>query len=164
VGEGPAEVAEADNAQAESLFTKPMFARLIESHRCLVPADGFYEWAKPKKAGGRKQPYHIRLRGGGLFACPWLWDEWKGPNGKKVYSCCIVTTDANELLRPIHERMPAILPPGRFEAWLAPESEPADLKELLASYPADEMEAVAVGTLVNSPANDGPECLIPLSA
>jgi putative SOS response-associated peptidase YedK len=111
------------NAQAEPLFTKPMFARLTESHRCLVPADGFYEWAKPKRAGGRKQPYHLRLRGGAC-SVPGTVGRVEGPNGKKVYSCCIVTTGANDLLRRIHDRMPAILPPGRFEAWLAPGRNP----------------------------------------
>jgi putative SOS response-associated peptidase YedK len=94
-----------------------------------------------------------------LFAFPGLWDEWKDPDGKKVYSCCIVTTDANNLLRPIHDRMPAILPPGRFEAWLAPESEPGDLQELLAPYPAHEMEACRWGSWRTRPANDGPGCI-----
>jgi putative SOS response-associated peptidase YedK len=146
------------NARAETVAIKPSFQELLRHRRCLIPASGFYEWAK---SGGRKQPYLFRLRDGGPFAFAGLWDVWEGPAGK-VPSCAVITTAANELVAPLHDRMPVILPPDQFGLWLdRAVTDPAALLPLLKPYPAELMEAVAVNTRVNSARNEGPECIEP---
>jgi putative SOS response-associated peptidase YedK len=146
------------NARAETLLDKPMFREAFQQKRCLIPADGFYEWAKTKP---KKTPYHIRLKGGGLFAFAGLWDVWKGDNNERVGTCCIITTAANELVQPLHERMPVILRPDEYAAWLDDETPMSQVQAMLRPYPAEEMEIVAVGPLVNSPKYDQPECVTP---
>lgn len=146
------------NAQAETLAERPLWKGALRSGRCLVPADGFYEWAA---APGRKtkQPYHLRLRESGLFAIAGLlaWDADGNP------TCALVTTTANDLVAPIHARMPAILRPEDEAAWLdRDERNPAALLGLLAPYPPEAMEAVPVSPLVGDVRNDGPELLAPL--
>jgi putative SOS response-associated peptidase YedK len=146
------------NARAETILSKPTFREPFRRRRCLIPADGFYEW---RKSGTRKTPCHIRLKGGGLLAFAGLWDTWSGPDEARLATCCIITVAANELVRPIHDRMPVILPPDDYDRWLSPSTPEAELVGLLRPYPADEMVVVPVGPAVNSVTNDGPECLTP---
>jgi len=145
------------NARAETLAEKPSFRDSFRKRRCLIPADGFYEW---QKTGGRKQPWLLRLRGGGPFAFAGLWSSWKDRASDDVLeSCTIVTTTPNELAAAIHNRMPVILPRERHAVWLDPASDPAELSELLVPLPAGEMQAIPVSTWVNSPAHDDPRCV-----
>ena len=152
------------NARAETLSEKPSFRDAFRYRRCLIPADGFYEW---KILGsGRKQPVHVGLESGGVFAFAGLWDRW-APSGigatDELQSCAIITTAPNELLRPIHNRMPAILPSSAYEEWLAPGNmSPASLQRLLRPYPAAEMSFHVVAGTVNNPRNDSPACLHPV--
>jgi putative SOS response-associated peptidase YedK len=146
------------NAMAETVATKPMFRDLFARRRCLVPCDGFYEW---RATAGGKQPFHIRLAGGALMAFAGLWDEWAGPGGEVVSSCCVITTEANELVRAIHDRMPVIVPPADFDRWLHPKTSKDELVAMLRPYPADRMEAVPVRPIVNTVQNEGPELLEP---
>ncbi|HQP42154.1 MAG TPA: SOS response-associated peptidase [Thermoanaerobaculales bacterium] len=149
------------NARGETVATKPAFRSAVKHRRCLIPADGFYEW---QKAGAGKQPHLIRFADGRAFAFAGLWEGWRPRDGGvPVDSCTIVTTTPNRLVAALHDRMPVILPPAAFEEWLRPEPLPEPrLEELLAPYPDHEMEAFAVSRRVNSPAYDGPECAVPL--
>ncbi len=148
------------NARAETVATKPAFRSALRKHRCLVVADGFYEW---QKQGRSKQPYHITLKSGEPFGFAGLWDTWTAPDGEAIRTCTIITTDANDLLKPIHDRMPVILAREAEDIWLDPTiQDPVRLLPLLKPYPAEEMECYPVNPLVNNPAHDGPECLIPL--
>lgn len=145
------------NARAETLSEKPSFKGLLRSNRCLIPADGFYEW---KNAGGRKQPYYIRLKSKAPFGFAGLWSHWCGPDGSEIRSCTIITTQPNELMASIHQRMPVILRDEAVEEWLDPSRFDRDrVLGLLRPLAAEEMEAVAVSTMVNSPANDRAECI-----
>jgi putative SOS response-associated peptidase YedK len=145
------------NARAETLATKPAFARLLKRHRCLIPADGFYEWRK-NADGKTKTPMYIRMTGGRPFAFAGLWDTWRDAEGQTVPSCTIITTTPNDLMRSIHDRMPVILKESDYQRWLAPEETPAaSLTHLLAPYPAAEMEAYPVSKSVNNPRVDAPE-------
>lgn len=149
------------NARAETVAAKPAFRDAFRRRRCLVPADGFYEW---KKAGAAKQPFHIRLKAGGDFAFAGLWERWRG-EGQEIESCSIIVTGANELLRPIHDRMPVILDPADYAAWLNAENwDPETLAGLLRPYPAERMEAVPVSSRVNSPKIDEASLLDPVEA
>ena len=166
------------NARAETLATKPAFRTALRRRRCLVPADGFFEWrVEPVQAQGRpvrqaqgkpgktKTPMYIRLKGGGLFAFAGLWDVWHSPDGSEIPSCTLITGEPNELVKPIHDRMPVILPKEAYGQWLNPkEQEPAALTELLQPYPASKMEAYPVSRAVNSPKNDSPACIEPALA
>jgi putative SOS response-associated peptidase YedK len=144
------------NARAETAGTKPTFRHAFRKKRCLIPADGLDEWAA---VGGRKQPYCFRPLGELPFAFAGLRERWEGPQGP-VESCAILTTEANELARPVHDRMPVILPERRWAAWLGPAlQEAGELLPLLRPFPSDAMRAYPVGTLVNDPRNDGPGCL-----
>ncbi len=146
------------NARAETASAKPAFRSAFRRRRCLLPADGFYEW---QKAGTRKQPYFVRMADGKPFALGGLWERWDGPDGP-IASCTILTTDVNALLAPIHDRMPVIVAAADFERWLDPgRQDPADLMPLARPYPADAMVAFPVRTLVNSPATDDPRCIEP---
>src|ERR1051326_7869373 len=132
------------NARAETLTDKLASKDLLPAKRCLIPATGFYEW---KKEDGRKQPYHFRLKGGGLFAFAGLWDTWRSsdPTASESYSFAIVTTSPNELCATVHDRMPGILDEEAEKRWLDPdEHDPAKLLPLLRPYPAGEMECYAV--------------------
>lgn len=148
------------NARAETITQKPAYKAAMRRRRCLLPADGFFEW---RSEGGRKQPYFIDLRDDGLFAFAGLWESWEGPDHSSIESCTLLTTEPNELIRPIHNRMPVLLPPEAYDLWLDPaEQDPARLLPLLRPYPAERMRAHAVSTLVNSPRNDSPACIAPL--
>jgi putative SOS response-associated peptidase YedK len=148
------------NARAESVATKPSFRRAFRAKRCLVPADGFYEWRR--FGSGPKQPYLVRLRSGMPFAFAGLWEEWRSPEGEMVESCAIITTEPNELVRQLHDRMPVMLAPEAFERWLAPDTPAAQLQALLVAPPASDLTMHAVSSLVNQPANDLPECITPV--
>jgi putative SOS response-associated peptidase YedK len=144
------------NARSETAAAKPSFRRAFRSRRCLVVADGFYEW---RRADGRKQQYFVGLRGDRPFGLAGLWERWE-KHGEPVESCTILTTDANELMRPIHERMPVILPPDQYGPWLDPRCHDTErLAKLLRPSPAKDMTAYRVSTLVNNPKNDVPQCV-----
>jgi len=144
------------NARAETVATKPAFRHAFRRRRCLIAADGFYEW---RRDGRRKQPFYISLADGRPFAFAGLWDQWK-QGGEPIESCTIITTEANDLVHPIHDRMPVILSRESYDTWLDPTIEDVErLASLLKPYPAQEMQAYPVSTLVNAPANDLPECI-----
>jgi putative SOS response-associated peptidase YedK len=148
------------NARAETLADKPAFKYAFARRRCLIPANGFYEW---KQAGGARQPVHIRLRQGKLFAFAGLWEQWRPEAGPPVRSCTIITVEPNSLLAPIHSRMPAILHPDTETLWLdISVNQPQTLLKLLQPYPSNEMECFAVSRRVNSSAFDDPSCLHPI--
>jgi putative SOS response-associated peptidase YedK len=144
------------NARSETLATKPSFRRAFRSRRCLVVADGFYEW---QRTNGRKQPYFVGLQGDRPFGLAGLWERWE-KGGGPVESCAILTTDANELMQPIHARMPVIIPPEQYGLWLDPRFEDSEkLAKLLRSFPSEGMLAYRVSALVNNPKNDVPQCV-----
>ncbi len=147
------------NARAETLAGKPAFRRPLQRQRCLIPADGFYEW---QRLGSRKVPHWITLTSGEVFAFAGLWDSWIDPKtNTAVASCTIITTTPNELLASIHDRMPVILPRESEATWLSDQLSSEQACALLKSYPAAEIKALPVSTLVNSPGNDTPEVLKP---
>jgi putative SOS response-associated peptidase YedK len=147
------------NARSETAAQKPMFRAAMRRRRCLIPATGFYEW---QKLGTRKQPHLIRMADGSPFAFAGLWDHWIGADGSELETCAILTTEPNELMKPIHNRMPAILPKRDFEEWLDPaQDNGARAAELLRPYPAGQMDAYPVHPVVNNPRNDSPECVAP---
>jgi len=150
------------NARAETVAEKPSFRSAFKQRRCLIPASGFYEWQK--QGTGRKQPFFISPRDGELFSFAGLWECWHDPKGEEVQSCTILTTRANEVMQPIHERMPVILGPSAEEQWLDPRASVDALRCLLVPYSSDSMEARPVGLWVNNPKNDGTKCLEPLKA
>ena len=150
------------NARAETLAGKPAFRAAFRKRRCLLAADGFYEWRKG--AEGPKQPYRIALEDGGPFAFAGLWERWRDPReGAWVETCTIVTTDANALLRPIHHRMPVILDPADHAAWLDPATAPEAAQELLGPYAGAGLVAYPVSLRVNKVANDDPAVIVPLA-
>lgn len=148
------------NARAETLAEKPSFKYSFKRQRCLIPADSFYEW---KRAGGRKIPMRIRLKSGELFAFAGLWSRWVSPEGQAIHTCTIITTRPNELMKDIHDRMPVILRKEDEDAWLDPRNQDTEyLRQFLEPYDGKQMEAYEVSTVVNSPKNDGPECIEPV--
>ena len=148
------------NARAETLAERPSFRTALQRRQCLVLADGFYEW---ERKGSRKMPMRIVMASGEPFAFAGLWDAWRDPKGEVVRSCAIITTSANELLSPIHNRMPVILPRELESLWLDHDIQDyAALGGILTPYPTRAMEAYEVSSLVNSPANDGPEVVVPV--
>lgn len=145
------------NARAETLAARPAFRDALARRRCAIPADGFYEW---QRRGRARQPFHLRRRDGQPLAFAGLWDVWRTPAGERVASCTIVTVPANDLVAPIHDRMPAILDGAALDAWLDPrERVPADLAPLLAPCAVDWLEAWPVSSYVNATDHDGPECI-----
>jgi len=150
------------NARAESVAEKPAYKFSFKKKRCLIPADGFYEW---KKEGKAKQPYLIHQKDGKPFAFAGLWSTWKNPEqgGALIETFTILTTSPNDLMRPLHDRMPVIIPRESFDLWLDPKVEdPALLQPLLAPIAPDAFEAFPVSRTVNSPVNDTSECIAPL--
>jgi putative SOS response-associated peptidase YedK len=151
------------NARADTLGEKPSFRGSYKYHRCLVFADGFYEWKSEPGIKTTKTPHFIRLTSGLPFAFAGLWDEWHSPDGSQVKSCTIITAEPNELMSRLHNRMPVILPQEAFAQWLDPAPRaPSALQSLLVPYPSAAMTAYPVSTLVNSPGNDRAECLVPV--
>lgn len=147
------------NARAETLLEKPAFKGLVRRNRCIIPADGFYEW---KAEYGRKQPYRIVLRDRKLFGFAGLYDTWRSPNGTKMATCTIITCAPNELMAEIHNRMPVILPREHEELWLDPAAEPELAMTVLQPYPAEDMEAYPVSPAVGNVRNEGPGLIHPL--
>lgn len=156
--ENPAIGSKMLNARAETLAEKPSFKKALQSRRCLVLADGFYEW---KAEGKKKQPMRMSLKNGEMFAMAGLWENWTDKEtGEVIHSFTIITTEANELLKPIHDRMPVILLPKNEEIWLDNELETEQLLKVLQPYPADELKAEPVSKAVNNAAYDDCSILI----
>lgn len=147
------------NARAESVAVKPAFRGALQRRRCLLVADGFYEW---QGASRSKQPYFIRFRDDRPFAFAGLWESWEGPDHSAIDSCTIITSAANEMIRPIHDRMPVILPPESYKVWLDPGRQKfEEIAVLLVPFSSEEMEAYPVSTLVNNATHDEPGCVEP---
>ena len=150
------------NARGETVAEKASFRAAYRRRRCLILADGFYEWRKASSQGG-KTPYFIYLKNKNPFAFAGLWEIWHSPYGDELHSCCIVTTRPNAVVEPIHNRMPVILSPDEYPLWLDPsERTPQELGQLLDPYPAAEMAAHPVSSFVNSPRNNSPTCIQPV--
>lgn len=154
------------NARSETLEDKPAYRMPFYRKRCLIPADGFYEW---QKNGNGKQPFRISLKNGEIFSMAGLYDTWITPSGDKLSTCTVITTEPNQLMASIHNRMPVILRPADEALWLerqtsshTHEGSPSllqSLKELLRPYPAEDMQAIPVSTTVNSVKNDTEDCI-----
>jgi putative SOS response-associated peptidase YedK len=150
------------NARAETLAEKPSFRDAFSRRRCLVVADGFFEW---RPAGKRKVPVYIFMKSKTPFGIAGLYEIWRSPDGNEHRTCTIVTTDANDLVRPLHDRMPAILARDAEDRWLDPaEASRERLLSCLRSYPSGEMNAYDVGPAVNNARHDAPDCILPVSA
>lgn len=148
------------NARAESVHEKPAFRHAFRRRRCLIPADGFYEW---QKTDGSKQPYFIRMADKQPLCFAGLWETWTTPEGEPLESCTILTTEANDDLRSIHQRMPVILLADRYDAWLDPAlRDPTRLRDALKPLPAGLLAACPVSTHVNNVRNDDPRCVEPV--
>ncbi len=147
------------NARAETLAEKPSFRNAFRSHRCIIPASGFYEWQKAAK--GAKQPFYFHLKDKEVFGFAGLYEQWVDrETGEQIETCTIITTEANKVLEPVHDRMPVILKPENYEQWLdAKEKDTDKLQELLVPYPAIEMDSYKVSKSVNTPSNDSPELI-----
>jgi putative SOS response-associated peptidase YedK len=148
------------NARSETVAEKPSFRAAFKQRRCLIPASGFYEWQKG--SGKTKQPFFIRPRDGGLFSFAGLWECWHDPKGATVETCTILTTGANELMRPIHDRMPVILDSASEGAWLDPSASPDALRALFVPFASERMEAYAVSPWVSNARNQGERCIEPV--
>lgn len=145
------------NARAETAAEKPAYRAAFRRRRCLVVADGFYEW---QRVGSRKQPYFIHRKDDRPFGFAGLWEHWEGPDGTVISSCALLTTGPNAMMEPIHNRMPVILAAEEYDRWLDPSvEEPEALVPLLRPCPSEPMEAYPVGTYVNSPTHDDPQCI-----
>lgn len=153
------------NARSETIHEKPSFRGPFRKRRCLIVADGFYEWVRE---GEIKRPFHISMNDGSPFCFAGIWERWNSPEGA-VESAAILTTSANSLMARIHDRMPVILPPQDFRHWLTAQIPAAgedpqtqSLLQLLQPFPADRLQAIPVSTLVNSVRNESPDCLLPV--
>ncbi len=146
------------NARGETVDQKPSFRRSFADRRCLILADGFYEWRKEKQG---KQPYRFTLTERKVFAFAGLWEPWTSPDGDTIDTCAIITTESNEVVRPVHDRMPVILPRALEDVWLDDETAVGTLKQYLVPYTEGPMEADPVSRRVNSPMNDAPDILQP---
>ena len=148
------------NARCETLRQKPAYSAAFKSRRCLIPTNGFYEWMKEKE---KKQPYFIRLADESLFAFAGLWEHWKGPDGSTIESCTVITTEANDLVRPIHDRMPVIIPRKDYDSWLNPEMLGQEtFQSLFQPYPSSEMVFFPVNPKVNKATYENPDCIEPV--
>jgi len=149
------------NARGETVAEKPSFRSAVKTRRCLIPADGFYEWVRTQDG---KQPHYIHFTDGRPFAFAGLWERWSKGGGELLDTCTIITTTPNTLIGELHDRMPVILPADHYTEWLEPSPlNPDRLQELLVPHPAEGMEAYPVSTFVNKPANDSPECIVRLT-
>ena len=148
------------NARCETVATRPAFREAFRHRRCLIPADGFFEW---KRGAKPKQPYYLRLKDDRPFAFAGLWERWR-KGGLVIESCAIITTDANELVAPLHDRMPVILDARDYNPWLDPRVDDSEkLGRLLRPYPAERMTAYPVSMAVNSALHDAQECIAPVA-
>ena len=148
------------NARAETVAEKPAYRAAFKQRRCLIVADGFYEWLKPGGRGVPSVPYYFHAKDGAPFTFGGLWEEWQDPDGKPLRTCTIITCEANEVVRPIHQRMPVILEEKARWAWLTKDAGP-ELQSLLTPARADFLASHPVSRMVNSPANDTPLCVEP---
>jgi putative SOS response-associated peptidase YedK len=156
----PSAAARMINARSETAAAKPAFRDALKSRRCLVPADGFYEWAKTRKG---KQPYCFEVNAGELFAFAGIWDRWRDPSGKAIETCSILTTTPNTVTSPVHDRMPVILDPDGYDLWLDPGMRDAGAaSDLLRPCDARMMRCYPVSTRINHVANDDEECSRPV--
>jgi putative SOS response-associated peptidase YedK len=141
---------------------KPSFREAFKRRRCIIPADGFYEW---QRAGGRKQPFFFQMRDESPFGFAGLWEKWKSADGGMLETCAILTTEANEVLRPVHDRMPVILHPEDYELWLDENVRtPEVVRVLLQAYPASKMVSYPVSTMVNNTSSTGIDLTRPLNS
>ena len=148
------------NARCETLEAKPSFGESFQKRRCLIPSDGFFEW---RRLGRSKQPFYLQLKDESPFSFAGIWDQWN--NGEQlVTSCAIITTEANELVGPLHDRMPAIMQTESYDVWLDTNTDLATLKKLLSPFPASKMKSHPVSSAVNHPENDSPELIVRLDA
>lgn len=148
------------NARSETAAEKPAFRSAVKHRRCLILADGFYEW---QQQGASKQPYYIRMRDALPFAFAGLWDSWRPPEGQPIESCTILTTSANDLMRPVHARMPVILDPQTYDLWLDPTVvQSQQVTDLLGPYKRPDLVGYPVSKWVNKPSNDSARCVEPL--
>lgn len=156
----PSVAASMINARSETAFTKPAFRDALKSRRCIIPADGFYEWLRTAKA---KQPYCFEVNDGELFAFAGLWDGWKDPNGNWIRTCSILTTTPNAVTSAVHDRMPVILNPDNYDLWLDPGMQNvSEASELLMPFDPRRMRCYPVSTRINHVANDDEECSRPI--
>lgn len=147
------------NARAEGIAAKPAFRAAIRKRRCVVPASGFYEW---QTIGRLKQPWYFQMKDGAPFLLGAIWEKWRGEDGVELQTCALITTEPNDVVRPLHDRMPVILPRERIDAWLDPAlQDPELLQAMLAPYASAEMSGTPVSPRVNRVGNDGPECIEP---
>jgi putative SOS response-associated peptidase YedK len=145
------------NARAETLTKKPAFRQSFSSRRCIIPADGYYEWKKETK-----QPYRITMKDESILSLAALYDSWVAPDGNKLHSCTIITTESNDMLSAIHDRMPVIVPQEHHNTWLDRGiSDPTSLHPLLIPFPSDQLYAYEVSPIVGNVNNDVPECIQP---
>jgi len=153
------------NARAETVFEKPSFRAAVKRRRCLIPADGFFEWKRPA-GDGRKQPYRIGLNDWQPFAFAGIWEHWspKDGSGEELQSCALLTTDANSMVARVHNRMPVILDPADYGRWLDPDASSEGIAALMVPYPAESMDLYPVHSKVGSPQNDDPSVIEPLPA
>jgi putative SOS response-associated peptidase YedK len=150
------------NARAETVMEKPAYRSAFRERRCLIVADGFYEWKKEDRG---KRPYFLRMRDDRPFAFAGLWETWKSPDNAAIESCVLLTTDPNSVVAAIHDRMPVILKPDDCDRWLDPDCHETDsLRSLFRPYAGEEMIAYPVGSYVNIPTHDDPRCVEPLAA
>jgi putative SOS response-associated peptidase YedK len=155
------------NARGETVAEKPSFRAAFKKRRCLILSDGWYEW---QQLPTRKQPIRIQLDSGAVFAFAGLWEHWEPkegdreayPSGEVIRSCAIITIDASPKIAHIHHRMPVVLKQESWDAWLGPEAPPDELQAMLVPYAGDDLATYPVSTLVNSPANDREDCILPL--
>ncbi|MGI8933918.1 MAG: SOS response-associated peptidase [Phormidesmis sp.] len=150
------------NARAETVAEKPSFRAAFNRRRCLILADGFYEW---QRTGKQKQPYYIQLKNQEPFGFAGIWEQWESGDGSYLETCAILTTEPNELMQSIHNRMPVIVHPQDYETWLDPELQAGrHLQAVLRPYEAEAMRLYPVSTTVNNPRHETPECVEPLSS
>jgi len=148
--------AKLSNARGETVADKPSFRDAFKRRRCLVPADGFYEW---KTEGRQKQPYYFSMKTGEPFALGGVWESWRAPDGRILRTCCLITTEPNEIMLPVHDRMPVIVSPDDCEAWLTGEVD--DVLDLVRPYPTDEMQTWAVSKRVSRSSEEGADLVLP---
>jgi putative SOS response-associated peptidase YedK len=147
------------NVRSEGVESKPSFRGPLRTKRCLVPADGFYEW---KRSGARKQPYRFRAKTGGPFAFAGLWEDWSAPDGSRIETCAILTTTPNADVAPVHDRMPVVLSPADHDRWLSREALVEELLGLLRPCPDGFLVSHPVGPQINDPRHEGPDCAEPV--
>ncbi|MFC4409830.1 SOS response-associated peptidase [Chungangia koreensis] len=148
------------NARGETVANKPSFRNAYRKKRCILPADSFYEW---QHDGKNKTPINIKMKDGGLFGLAGLWESWKSPDGNLIHSCTVVTTEANEIMEQIHDRMPVILKPESEKIWLSPSiQDPEVLNRLIRPFDAEQMETFIVSNEVNSPKSNHEGLIIPV--